>query len=75
LSGLALDRCPAGGAQVGGERFEAMGMGVNEIDVENPGLAAGRCLIVGLDERFHDALERREVAAYSDLEVVRADRS
>src|SRR5690606_26369543 len=66
-------RVPAFGPHVVGEGVEAGGVGGDEVAVEQRGLAARQRLRVALEYVLDDALDRGQVAADLQLEVVRGD--
>ena len=66
---LLLDLRPLRLGQVGRQRLVALGVHGDEIAVQD-----AAALLIQLQQRLHDALERRRVAARLDLEIGRGDR-
>ena len=71
----ALDILPTGRLEIGDERVDPHGMTADEVPIQNLDLVFGAGAFVFLDQRFHQALEHRNVAADAHLVKLRADRS
>ena len=71
-AGFRLDLLPAGGAHLGGEFVEAVGVLLDEIDVEHMDLLRRPSGVLGSQHMLGEADQRGDVAARLDLMILAA---
>src|SRR5207302_1696999 len=64
---------PARAPQIVRERFEAMRMLRNEVEIEHRFSALAERLVMRFHNQLHDALEGRNIAADADLAILAGD--